>query len=168
VFLPLWDTRLVRAGLIVTLCVFAAAAIAAGAALASGGRSISHAPAISTGTQVSEDSQVDQTAPGGDAVGQGCFNDVEYWKVPLKAGDKVQIKGSETIAARGYLIALFAPGTTDKTIANAVSVAHGYPAEHLVRFTAKTTGTYPVVAGPNCYNGTDGPFTFVITVRHAS
>jgi hypothetical protein len=27
---------------------------------------------------------------------------------------------------------------------------------------------YPVVAGPNCYNGTDGPFTFVITVRHAS
>ena len=157
-----------RAKLITTLCVFAAAAIAAGAATASGGRSISHAPAISPGAKVSEDTQTDQTAPGGDAVGQGCFNDVEYWKVALKAGDKVQIKGSETIAARGYLIAFFAPGTTDKTVANATSVAHGYPAQHLVKFTAKTTGMYPVVAGPNCYNGTDGPFTFVITVRHAS
>jgi hypothetical protein len=158
----------VRARLIATLCVFAAAAIAAGTATASGSRSISHAPAISPGTKVSENSQTDLTAPGGDAVGQGCFNDVEYWKVSLKAGDKVQITGAETIAARGYLIALFAPGTTDKTIANAVSVAHGYPAEHLVKFTAKTTGTYPVIAGPNCYNGTDGPFTFVIAVRHAS
>lgn len=157
-----------RFWLVAASVVFVAASVAAGAAMASGGRSISHAPAISPGTKVSENSQVDPTAPGGDAVGQGCFNDVEYWKVPLQAGDKVQITGTETIAARGYLIAFFAPGTTDKTVANAVSVAHGYPAEHLVKFTAKTTGIYPVVAGPNCYNGTDGPFTFVITIRHAS
>jgi len=44
--------------------------------------------------KVSENSQVDKTAPGGDAVGQGCFNNVEYWKLPLKAGDKVEIKGN--------------------------------------------------------------------------
>jgi len=115
---------------------------------------------------VSEDSQVDRTAPGGDAVGQGCFNDVEYWRIQLKAGDKVEVKGTESIAARGYLIAFFAPGMTDKKVAFATSVAHGFTAEHAVRFTAKATGVYPIVAGPNCYNGTDGPYTFVVTVSH--
>ena len=53
-----------------------------------------HAPLISPGAKVSEDSQVDPTAPGGDAVGQGCFNDVEYWRIQLRAGDKVEVKGS--------------------------------------------------------------------------
>ena len=142
------------------------AATAAGAATASGGLSIARAPTITPGTKMSENSQIDKTAPGGDAVGQGCFNNVEYWKLPLKAGDKVEIKGSETIAARGFLIALFAPGTTDKNVSFATSVAHGFTGEHAVRFTAKTTGVYPLIAGPNCYNGTDGPYTFVVSVRH--
>ena len=164
----LWDTRLVRAWLIAATAGFVATAIGAGAAMATGGLSIAHAPMIRPGANVSENSSIDQTASGGDAVGQGCFNDVEYWKLPLKTGDKVEIKGSEMTSARGYLIAFFAPGTRDKSVASASSVAHGFPAEHLVRFTAKSTGVYPIVAGPNCYNGTDGAFTFVITVRHAS
>jgi hypothetical protein len=138
----------------------------AGAAMASGGLSISHAPMISAGTKVVENSQLDKTAPGGDAVGQGCFNDVEYWRIQLKAGDRVEVKGTETISARGFLLAFFAPGTTDKKVAFATSAAHGYPAEHVLRFTAKATGVYPVVAGPNCYNGTDGPYTFVVSVTH--
>jgi hypothetical protein len=158
----------VRAWLIAASAVFAVALPTAGVAMASGGLSISHAPMISPGTKVSEDSQVDRTAPGGDAVGQGCFNDVEYWRIQLKAGDKVEVKGTESIAARGYLIAFFAPGTTDKKIAFATSVAHGFTGEHAVRFTAKTTGVYPIVAGPNCYNGTDGPYTFVVTVKHTA
>jgi hypothetical protein len=134
--------------------------------MASGGLSIAHAPMISPGTKMSENSQVDPTAPGGDAVGQGCFNDVEYWRIQLRTGDKVEVKGTETIAARGFLIAFFAPGTTDKKVAFATSVAHGFTGEHAVRFSAKATGIYPVVAGPNCYNGTDGPYTFVVTVSH--
>jgi hypothetical protein len=157
----------VRAWLIAASVAFVAAATAA-SAMASGGLSIAHAPTISAGAKVSEDSQVDPTAPGGDAVGQGCFNDVEYWRIQLRAGDKVEVKGTETIAARGFLIAFFAPGTTDRKIASATSVAHGFTGEHVVRFTVKATGVYPIAAGPNCYNGTDGPYTFVVSVRHAS
>jgi hypothetical protein len=167
-FRRLWDTRPVRGSLIAASAVLVAASTAAGAALASGGLSISRAPMISAGAKVSENSQVDPTASGGDAVGQGCFNDVEYWRIQLRGGDKVEVKGTETIAARGFLIAFFAPGTTDKKIASATSVAHGFTGEHAVRFTAKATGVYPIVAGPNCYNGTDGPYTFVVSVRHAS
>ena len=155
-----------RVWLIAACAVFVATSTAAGTAMASGGLSIAHAPMISPGTKVSENSQIDKTAPGGDAVGQGCFNNVEYWRIQLRAGDKVEIKGTETVAARGFLIAFFAPGTTDKKVAFATSAAHGYPAEHAVRFTAKATGVYPVVAGPNCYNGTDGPYTFVVSVKH--
>jgi hypothetical protein len=155
--------KTVIAGLGATVVV---ALATAGAATAAGGLSIAHSPVFSPGTKVSENSQLDNTAPGGDAVGQGCFNNVEYWRIRLAAGDKIEIKGNETVAARGFLIAFFAPGTTDKTIAFATSVAHGFPAEHAVRFTAKATGLYPVVSGPNCYNGTDGPYTFVVTVTH--
>jgi hypothetical protein len=151
---------------VVSGLVAVAALATAGAATASGGLSIAHAPLISPGAKVAENSQVDNTAPGGDAVGQGCFNDVEYWRIRLTAGDKLEIKGNETVAARGFLIAFFAPGTTDKTVASATSVAHGFPAERVLRFTAKATGVYPLVAGPNCYNGTDGPYTFVVTVTH--
>jgi hypothetical protein len=139
-----------------------------GVAAASGGLSIAHAPLITPGAKLSENSQVDKTAPGGDAVGQGCFNDVEYWKLPLKAGDKVVIRGTESIAARGFLIAVFAPKTTDKNVASATSFAHGFTADHAVRFKVSTTGAYPLVAGPNCYNGTDGPYTFVVTVTHSA
>jgi hypothetical protein len=156
----------VRACLIAAFAVFVAAATATGVAAASGGLSIAHAPMISAGAKVSENSQVDPTAPGGDAVGQGCFNDVEYWRIQLRAGDKVEVKGTETIAARGFLVAFFAPGTTDKKIASATSVAHGFTGEHSMRFRAKATGVYPIAAGPNCYNGTDGPYTFVVTVTH--
>jgi hypothetical protein len=147
--------------------VFAALATA-GAATANGGLSIAHAPVISLGAKVSENSQVDNTAPGGDALGQGCFNDVEYWKLPLTAGDKVVIRGTESIAARGFLVAVFSPKTTDKNVAFATSVAHGFTAERAVKFKVSTTGVYPLVAGPNCYNGTDGPYTFTVTVAHGT
>jgi hypothetical protein len=153
----------VRVWLIVASVV---ALATAGAAMANGGLSIARAPMISPGVKVSENSQIDRTAPGGDALGQGCFNNVEYWRIRLLAGDKVEVKGQETIAARGFLIAFFAPGTTDKNVAFASSVAHGFTGEHAVRFTVKTTGVYPLVAGPNCYNGTDGPYTFVVSVKH--
>ena len=117
---------------------------------------------------MTENSQIDQTAPGGDSVGQGCFVDVEYWRLPLTAGDHVVIKGTETSPGRGFQVALFPPGTTDKNVASASSVAHGYVAERLLKFTARSTGVYPVIAGPNCYNGTEGPFTFVVTVSHTT
>jgi hypothetical protein len=146
--------------------VLVVALAAAGAATASGGRSIRSAPTISPGTNVSENSAVDETAPGGDNVGQGCFIDVEYWRLPLTAGDRVEIKGKETSPGRGFLLAVFPPGTTDKNVARASSVAHGYTAERPLRFTVRSTGVYPVTAGPNCYNGTEGMFTFVVTVSH--
>ena len=43
---------------------------------------------------------------------------------------------------------------------------YGLPLSKALEFTAPSTGTYPVAAGPNCYNGADGPFAFAVTVTH--
>ena len=40
------------------------------------------------------------------------------------------------------------------------------PLSKALEFTAPSTGTYPVAAGPNCYNGADGPFAFAVSVTH--
>jgi len=146
--------------------VAAVALTAPSVAMASGALSIAASSKIAPGAKVSEDSAHDQTALGGNSVGQGCFNDVEYWRLPLTAGDQVEIDGKGTVGANGFLIAVFPPTTTDKNIARASSVAHGFPDMRPVKFTARSTGVFPVVAGPNCYNGTDGPFTFVVTLKH--
>jgi hypothetical protein len=35
-----------------------------------------------------------------------------------------------------------------------------------VAVPARSSGTCGLVIGPTCYNATDGPYTFVVTVRH--
>jgi hypothetical protein len=138
----------------------------AASALATGGSSIAKAPMVTSGAKATEDTGTEATGQGGESVGQGCFISVEYFRLSLKAGDKVQIKGAEIGAAHDFELAVFPPKTTDKTIATSTSVAFGYPARHVMNFKAKLAGVYVIVAGPTCYDGTQGQFAFTPTVTH--
>ena len=84
----------------------------------------------------------------------------------LTAGDDVVIKGGATDSGENLLVAVFPPGTTSANVGQAKAVRYGLPLSKALEFTAPSTGTYPVAAGPNCYNGADGPFAFAVTVTH--
>ena len=144
------------------------ALVAAGAAAGSGGTSISSAPVIRPGVQFSGDTSTDATANGsiGSEESTGCWNDVEYWRLSLTAGDQVLIKGAAVSPAHHFGIGLFPAGTTDRNIGKAIAVASAFPRRAPIRFAARASGTYALVIGPTCYNATDGPYTFVVTVRH--
>src|SRR5204862_3472919 len=72
------------------------ALVAVGAAAGSGGTSIASAPVIRPGVQLSGDTSTDATANGsiGSEESTGCWNDVEYRRLPLTAGDQVLSKGT--------------------------------------------------------------------------
>jgi hypothetical protein len=149
-------------------CGFVSVLIAAGSAAASGGTSITSGPLIQPGVQESANTTTDATTQGSEGIGllSGCWNDLEYWRLPLTAGDDVQISGHAISPAANLEIAVFPPGTTSANIARASAVGDGLPPSRALHFTASLTGTYPLVAGPTCYDGTDGPFDFVVTVTH--
>jgi hypothetical protein len=137
--------------------------------LAAGGTTIASAPTITPGATVSANSATDSTAVGDDGVGfeSGCWDAVEYWKLPLTAGDDVTISVTIGVPTYNLEIGVFPAGTTDKSLTNAHSVKTGLPSDKVpLAFTAPATGTYAVAAGPNCYNGASGPFTFVVSVVH--
>ena len=144
------------------------ALVVVGAAAAGGGTSIASAPLVRPGVQLSGDTSTDATANGsiGSEESTGCWNDVEYWRLPLIAGDQVLIKGTAASPAHHFGIGLFPAGTTDRNIGKAIAVASAFPRRAPIHFAARSTGTYALVIGPTCYNATDGPYTFVVTVRH--
>ncbi len=144
-----------------------ALAVAASAS-AAGGTSIASAPLIQPGAQQAANTTTDPTSPGDDGIGQlsGCWHDLEWWRVSLTAGDDVVIKGGATDSGENLLVAVFPPGTTAANVARATAVKYGLPLSKALEFTAPSTGTYPVAAGPNCYNGADGPFAFAVSVTH--
>ena len=144
------------------------ALVFAAAAGAAGGTSIAAAPSIQPGVQQTANTALDSTSPGDEGIGQlsGCWHDLEWWPVSLTAGDDVVIKGGASGSGENLLVAVFPPGTTAANVARAKAVRYGLPLSRALEFTAPSTGTYPVAAGPNCYNGADGPFVFAVTVTH--
>jgi hypothetical protein len=159
-----------RASLRLTAAVALVAALAVPAgALGAGGTTIASAPTIAPGATITANSATDQTAVGDDGVGfeSGCWDAVEYWKVPLTAGDAVTVSVTIGVPTYNLEIGVFPAGTTDRTLANAQSVKTGLPTDKVpLTFTAPATGNYALAAGPNCYNGEGGPFTFVVSVTH--
>ncbi len=148
--------------------VISCLALPAGA-FAAGGTTIASAPTIAPGSTVTANSATDQTAIGDEGVGfeSGCWDTVEYWKVPLTAGDAVTITVTIGVPTYNLAIGVFPAGTTDKSLGNAHSVKTGLPTDKVpLTFTAPQTGTYALAAGPNCYNGENGPFSFVVSVVH--
>jgi hypothetical protein len=140
----------------------------AGSAAAAGGTSIAKAPLVRAGAEETENTSSDTTLREdvGSALSHGCWNDFEYWRLALSTGDKVSISGKATLGADNFAVGVFPAGTTDRTIHGSTSILNAFPDSRVARFTAKTTGTYALVVGPNCYNGTDGQFSFVVTVAH--
>ncbi len=156
--------RLRRLGLLAPAAAFAL--ILPGAASAAGSTSIATAPLVVPGAQESENTATDPTSQGAEGIGiaSGCWDDLEYWRLPLRAGEKVVITGKTSGSGFNFQLAVFPPGTTNANISGATAVKSGFPSQLPMRFTAPTAGTYPVVTGPNCYNGADGPFSFVAAV----
>jgi hypothetical protein len=160
--------RRMKQALTVVALGFATALTFAAAAGAAGGTSIAAAPSIQPGVQQIANTALDSTSPGDEGIGQlsGCWHDLEWWRVSLTAGDDVVIKGGATDSGENLLVAVFPPGTTAANVGKAKAVRYGLPLSKALEFTAPSTGAYPVAAGPNCYNGTDGPFAFAVTVTH--
>lgn len=146
------------------------ALVATAPALAGGGTSISRAASVTLGAQESENTATDPTASGANGVGvsSGCFTDLEYWSVTLQAGDAVTISAQTLGSAYNFQVAVFPPGTTDANISSATAVKSGFPSEASFKFTAPLSGRYPIAVGPNCYNGADGPFSFVVDATPGS
>jgi hypothetical protein len=145
-----------------------AALVAAGPATAAGGKSIASAPVLRPGAEASGDTSIDETGNGsiGSDESQGCWNDVEYWRLALAAGDQVLIKGTALSPAHHFGIGLFPAGTTDRNLGKAIAVVSQFPRRGPIRFTARSSGTHVLVIGPTCYNASDGPYRFVVTLRH--
>jgi hypothetical protein len=148
----------------------AGALVAATSAVAGGGTSISRAASVTLGAQESENTATDPTASGANGVGisSGCFTDLEYWSVTLQAGDAVTISAQTLGSAYNFQVAVFPPGTTDANISSATAVKSGFPSEAPFKFTAPLSGRYPIAVGPNCYNGADGPFSFMLDATPGS
>ncbi|HEX4520414.1 MAG TPA: hypothetical protein VH063_12610 [Gaiellaceae bacterium] len=157
-----------RIGIIVLAAATALLAVAAAGASAGGGggTTIASAPAVSPGTQVTGDTATDPTAQASDSDVTGCWDDLEYWRVPLTVGDKVKVAGNALSPAYNTELGVFPVGTTDASIHTTAAIKTVLLSHVPMTFTATATGSYPIVVGPNCYNGVDGPFDFTVSVTH--
>jgi len=153
--------------LVFVVLAFACVLVGASGAAAAGGTSIGGAPMIRLGVQQTQNTQNDPTARGdvGSGASLGCWNDHEFWRVQLNAGDAVLLRGVSVSPGHNFAVGFFPPGTTDRTLGKAAILVYGFPDKRAVRFIARTSGTYPIVAGPNCYDGTDGTFKFTVTTK---
>jgi hypothetical protein len=140
----------------------------AGAAAASGGTSIAKAPLLASTAKLSGDTTSDLTTPGDNGIGfdSGCWHDLEFWRVELGAGDAATFSGGGIDPGDNFELGIFPPGTTDANLAKANSVKNGFPKQRSVVYDAVAPGEYIVVAGPNCYNGVDGPFEIAVSIAH--
>ncbi len=139
-----------------------------GVATAAGSKSIASAPVVSPGAAVSGNTASDPTIQPGAGDETGCWNDLEYWGVPLTVGDAVVIKGAAITPGYNIELGVFPDGTTDANIAMTDAVKTVLLSHVPLRFTATATGSYPIAVGPNCYDGVDGPFSFTVAVTHNS
>jgi hypothetical protein len=109
-------------------------------AWAAGGRSIASAPTMQLGQEQ-----------------RNAVNGIEYWRVPLKVGDRLTIRfGAQPGASGGVGVCLHAPGVTDSTIGNqpcSVTQFNGSSSAASFDVTATRTGAW-VMAVHYAYYGT--------------
>ena len=143
--------------------------VAASAALASGGTSIRAAPLVRPGIVQTTNTSTDPTADGniGSEVSLGCWHSLQYWRLQLKAGDQASFSGKMGIGAYEFEMAVFPSGTTDANIDKATALVTKLVTAKPMSLKAAKTGTYVVVAGPDCYHGENGAFSFTVTVKRA-
>ena len=102
------------------------------------------------------------TGDVGSSASIGCWNNHQFWRVQLAAGDAVLLKGVSVSPGHNFAVAVFPAGTTDRNLGRATALIYGFPDKRAIRFTVRTAGLYPIVTGPNCYDGTDGTFKFTV------
>jgi hypothetical protein len=129
---------------VVVLCVmvaFAASVLVASAAHAgSGGSSIASAPQLPIGTKV----------VGGD--NRGDYG--EFWRIPLKAGDRLTIDFGSINGCYTYLY-VYAPNVTDNSLRNADSVvSDSTSAKGELTWTANGSGSWIIRVGSCGYEMT--------------
>ena len=107
---------------------------------------------IRVGAQQTQNTQSDQTSRGdvGSGASLGCWNDHEFWRVQLNAGDAVLLRGVSLSPGHNFAVGVFPPGTTDRNLGRVTALVYGFPDKRAIRFTARVSGIYPIVAGPNC------------------
>lgn len=154
---------------IVTLAGFTlATSMMSGSAFAGGSPTIGNppkainAPLALPGKQQSGNTASDQMASTRGVCGGSSE---EYWVLPLQVGDKAVLQGTEIAPASGICVDIFPDGTTDANIANAVPFVEGIHLDQGATFTARKLGSYVVAVGRGS-NGSDGPFTFIVTTYH--
>jgi hypothetical protein len=138
--------------------------LAAAAADGAGGTTIASAPAVVPGTATNANTASDPTAQPGDSGVTGCWDDLEYWRVPLTVGDRVTVAGKALSPAYNIELGVYPAGTTDVSIHTTAAIKTVLLSHVSLGFTATATGSYPIVVGPNCYDGVDGPINFEVSV----
>ncbi len=143
------------------LAATAAALTCAAAGLASGGTSIASAPVVPVGQQEFGDTaKVPQNSYG---------YSKEFWKLPLRAGDRVRIDWEEATGTEVRLY-VYPPSTTDYTMGSTYATfeqgADANGKNELV-FAATGSGTWPLVFASSAISAeTPGSYDFVVYVQH--
>lgn len=158
-------------GVAITVVMFGVAPVASATAGPAGSSSIATAQSLSLGEQVFGNTASDSGVLRSGAKLPGNWNDVEFWKVPLVAGDRLTVAFQATTPPNIPCYALFPGNTTDSTIADVSSLngvnGHDYECGTSTSIWAiASSGTYPLVTGTTGYGGSDGGFEFSIEVTH--
>ena len=125
------------------LCAAIAVALAITAtAIAGGGNSIATAPTLPSGQ--------DQV---------NALNAIDFWRVPLKAGDQLTLRYGGQLNSSWVEVCLFQPAVTDATVGNqpcyAKQTAYGAAGDGVLTISARSAGswTIAVVPYPGCESG---------------
>ena len=86
-----------------------AALTVAGDAGAAGSTRIASAPLVRPGVAQTEDTIDEATRRGklGSELSLGCWVDYEFWRLPLKAGDRVAIAGNNTGEGLNFAVGVY-------------------------------------------------------------
>ena len=140
-----------------------------------GAQSVSRATLVRAGVREFGNSY---SGPSSQPPNAQCNSNIQFWKIPLLAGDQVTVTGRAISPASNINVWFYPVGTTDESFTsgnfpnphwsgstNGGPTAGGTLGQSIV-FTVPATGVYPVLIG-QC-GGQDGPYEFQVSVRHAA
>jgi hypothetical protein len=113
---------------------------------------------VSAATAAKE-TKASPTIAGARALGLGNFEaggagPIDFWKIPLHGGDRIQLSIAPFVNAahNDYIVQLFPPGTTDKNFKSATAVSSGGSdgkTKMVIDLLAPRTGTYVLAVCEN-------------------
>jgi hypothetical protein len=146
------------------VAIYIGAGVLAPAAPAAGGSNIASAPTVTFGQQEFGNTVTDGGQPpncAAQAPGRS------WWLLPVVRGDSVTIDLAGQTQGGGFLLQVFAPGTTDSTVGQTEPWASNadYPGDQFeVALAAPSTGTMPIEVS-SC--DSPGTYSFTAYVQHS-